>query len=141
MFFQDKHNFTLLLVTQSRGFKFYLHLGITNLNSCFLNDVKFGGQPLGIAADVLRPTYTDIFSSEDCQKKCQKYPNEECNFFRWVSNDAKNVDKINNCWLMSAKGTEKAKPGHISGPKYCPEGNINYKWLIANVYKLKVYYV
>ena len=91
------------------------------VSSCFVDGIAYRGNPL--YGDIQKPTdttptYTNINSPEECQRKCQEYPNDECKFFTWNSDSARNNQ--NTCWLKSAHGNDKNTNGVMSGPKFCP---------------------
>ena len=87
--------------------------------SCFKVGIAFPGHP--ITGDTKNPTYRNITSAEECQRKCQNFPNDKCKYFTWSSDECKK--NKNTCWLKSAKLGEKEFEGKISGPKFCPALN------------------
>ena len=85
-------------------------------SSCFINGVTYDGNP--IAENSNTPTFTNVNTPEECQVKCQEWPNDECKFFTWNSDSV--PKNKNTCWLKSQKGIGKPKLGKMAGPKFCP---------------------
>ena len=64
-----------------------------------------------------QPTFLNIESALECQKKCQEFPDNKCQYFTW--NNERFPRHSNSCWLKSEKVGEKITLNKISGPKHC----------------------
>lgn len=85
----------------------------------------FTGILVGYSPTWIHPTYSNITSAEECQKKCEQYPKSECQYFTWYSE--KNGEHGSSCWLKKQKIGETIKANKISGPKIClPFNSSNY---------------
>ncbi|XP_023327861.1 uncharacterized protein LOC111700990 [Eurytemora carolleeae] len=94
----------------------YSLLSQNKVADCFLNSTRYSGSDY-VNGSIIEGIAPDLVS---CQNAC--IDEEECKYFIYFTTDHPQQFKHKYCRLLRFKGEVEAnKPGHISGPKMCPD--------------------